>query len=124
MSAATRLKDKLEKMRQSAATKAQKSRKQMRAIGIEAAGQTGGAISAISLGALDAKYASSEGVTTFGESEVPVAPVGGAVLMLAALPLIKISPHAAAFLGRAGMFALDMGLYNFSREKFEAMLGE
>lgn len=124
MSASDRLKTKLEKMKQSAAAKAAKVRKESRAIGVEAAGQAGGAVSAIAIGALDAKYAPSEGLTKFGKSDVAIAPVAGVTLMLLSLPLIKISPAGAAFVGRAGQFAADLGIYTYARSKAEEWMAE
>jgi hypothetical protein len=100
--------------------KLQKEKEQTATIMTEASGQAGEVLSAVSLALLDAKLAPSPGdMAKFGSSPVPIAPVIGLVLGLGSLFLVKAAPAAAAFIGRYGTFAVDMGIYFGVREKAE-----
>lgn len=112
------------KLKQSIAAKNSKAKIEGKAILREAVGQLGSTLGAVGCAALDAKYASAPGdMAHFGESTIPVAPVIGGVIALASLALVKVSPVAAAGVGRFGAFGVDLGIYHGARDKFAEMMG-
>lgn len=117
MSALDRLKEKNATLRQNMAKKAQKMRKENQVVITKIVAEAGGAAGAVGCAFLDDSMASDGEIATFGDTEFAIAPVGGAVLMVAGLVLSKAAPEVAAFLGGAGSFGLDLGIYDYTRRK-------
>lgn len=90
-----------------------------------AAGVFGGSVSAAGTGIIDARFAKpGKDVATFGESDVPVAPVVGLLIAVGSLALVKTNPSAAAFLGYGGLTAMNIGIYNMTRDKMDEIYAD
>lgn len=120
MSALDKLKEKNEALKQSMAKKAKRMKAEKGAILHELAGQTGGAVAAVGLAAIDAKHAEVGETADLGDTGIPIA-LGGLLLQGAAIALVGVSPALACGVGRAGSFGVDLTIYFASRKKFDEM---
>lgn len=118
MSALDKAKAKNQELMERQRKRAAREKSTKSAIMTEAMGQLGELTGATATAVVDAKFAGAVGdMATFGESNVPAAPVVGFLVGLGSLALIRPAPKAAAFFGRMGTMAAYIGVYHGVRDK-------
>jgi hypothetical protein len=82
------------------------------------AGGLGTAVSSAGCGVVDGKWAKEgKSMATFGESNIPMVPVVGALTTLLGIGVSFVHRPSGAFLGFGGLNALNIGIYNGTKDK-------